>query len=88
MLAVNVVGTSKFILVARYPEFWWPPNESAEVGYVAPDVYVWGTRLEFLVVPVLTFLLPKCHNVALKRVTTHLSARHDYTGLGNETGKK
>ena len=38
MLAVNVVGTCKFILVARYPEFWRPPRESAEVGYVAPEV--------------------------------------------------
>ena len=40
MLTVNVARTCKFILVACYPEIWRPPSESAEVGYVAPDVYV------------------------------------------------
>lgn len=40
MLAVNAVRTCKLILVARYPENWRPPSESADVGYVAPDVYV------------------------------------------------
>lgn len=80
-LTVNVVRTCKFVLVARYPEFWRTPSESAEVGYVAPHVYILGTRLEFLVVPVLTFLSPECHNIALKRVMTQRRADHDYISI-------